>query len=200
MKATAAHKRGCLIGLGFSFFMLWPRGGFADSLYSPSSSFANLYSDRRAAKVGDVLYIVITEVAQASQTVANETKNSSELNMGPGRGWLDFIPLLGYKGSTAAQSSGKAARSEVFTARIAVTVVGMTPTGNLLVEGSRIVNLHHDKQIITFKGEVRPQDISADNTVPSYRVANASITYTGSDPLRPGKKVGIITRLFHWLF
>ncbi len=200
MNARAERNRARLIWLGFSLFVLWPCVSEADSLYSPHSAFSNLYSDRRAAKVGDVLYIVITEIAQASQTVANETKNSSDLNMGPGKGWLDFIPLLGYRGSTAAQSSGKAARSEVFTARIAVTVVGVTPAGNLLVEGSRMVHLHHDKQIITLKGEVRPQDISADNTVPSYRVANASISYTGSDPLRPGKKVGIITRLFHWLF
>ncbi len=55
-------------------------------------------------------------------------------------------------------------------------------------------------QKITLRGEVRPQDISRDNTVYSWNVANAEITYEGSDPGRPGKKVGIVTRLLNMLF
>jgi hypothetical protein len=31
-------------------------------------------------------------------------------------------------------------------------------------------------------------------------VANAIITYSGSDPMKPNGKVGIITRVLNWLF
>lgn len=172
----------------------------ADSLYTSQSPFARLFSDRKAAQVGDVLHILITELAQASHNTTSDVANRAKTEMGPGLGLLDFIPLIGYGGSSQASSSGKANRSESFSGRIAVTVVGITPTGNLLVEGCRSVTVHRDLQIIKLCGEVRPQDVTADNTVPSYRVANATISYTGSDPLRPGRKVGVVTRILHWLF
>lgn len=172
----------------------------ADSLYTAQSPFASLFSDRKAVCVGDTLNILIVETAQASQNMADQTAAKSNATMGPGVGLLDFIPVIGYSGDIAAQSGGSTSRSASFSARIAVTVTGVTPAGNLLVEGSRQVRVHKDYQDIKLSGEVRRQDISADNTVPSYRVANACISYTGSNPLRPGNKVGIITRALHWLF
>ena len=172
----------------------------ADSLYSPQSPFSSLFSDRKAVNIGDTLHILIAETAQASQNMADQTATKSDATMGPGLGWLDFIPMFGYSGDIAATSGGRTSRSASFTARIAVTVTGVTPAGNLLVEGTRQVRVHKDYQDIRLSGEVRRQDIAADNSVPSYRVANACISYTGSNPLRPGNKVGIITRALHWLF
>ena len=172
----------------------------ADSLYTPRSGFATLFSDRKAVKIGDILHIVVTEVAQASQSMTDQTASSTDAAMGPGLGLLDFIPLIGYGGNIKADSKGSTNRTNTFSARIAVTVVGVAPNGNLQVEGSREVRVHKDFQVTKLTGEVRPQDVAADNTVPSYRVANAQISSTGSNPLRPGNKVGIITRVLHWLF
>ncbi|MEN6303650.1 MAG: flagellar basal body L-ring protein FlgH [Armatimonadia bacterium] len=172
----------------------------ADSLYTPTSGFRSLFADRRAVAVGDVLHILVTETAQANQTVNNSTQSTTAANLGPGLGKLSFLPLLKYQGDIAAQSKGSASRSETLTARVAVTVVEVTPAGNLKVEGSRQVAVNNDRQLIKLCGEVRPEDVTADNTVPSYKVADATISYTGSDPLKPGKKVGIITRLLHWVF
>lgn len=174
--------------------------GYADSLYTPTSGFKTLFADRKAVAVGDVLHILVTETAQASQTVNNSTSSSTQADLGPGLGKLSFLPLLKYQGGISAESKGSASRSETLTARVAVTVVGISPTGNLLVEGCRQVVVNNDHQTIKLCGEVRPEDVTAENTVPSYKVANAAISYTGTDPLRPGKKVGIITRLLHWVF
>lgn len=171
-----------------------------DSLYSAGSTFTNLFSDRKAVRVGDVLHILITETAQANQNISSTTSSSTDAQMGAGTGKLSFLPLLGYSGAISAESKGAVNRSGSFVGRVAVTVVGTTPAGNLLVEGCRNVTVHKDFQIIKLAGEVRPQDVSADNTVPSYKVANATISYEGNDPLQPGKKVGIITRVLHWLF
>lgn len=172
----------------------------ADSLYTAESGFRSLFSDRKATRVGDILHILITETASANQTISNSTASSTEASLGPGLGKLAFLPLLEYQGGIQAQSRGNASRSESFVARIAVTVTGLSPAGNLLIEGCREVGVNHDRQVIKLNGEVRPQDITGDNTIPSYRVANATITYTGSDPLQPRHKVGLITRLLHWVF
>jgi flagellar L-ring protein precursor FlgH len=172
----------------------------ADSLYTPQSPFARLFSDYRAAQVGDVLQVLIMETAQANQTANEQTSNKSDASMGPGLGLLKFIPLIGYGGDIKSAASGTTTHSGSFTSRLAVTVTGIAPNGNLLIEGSREVKLHKDVQMIKLTGEVRPQDVGSDNTVLSYRIAKAQISYTGSNPRRPGSKVGFITGLLHWLF
>jgi flagellar L-ring protein precursor FlgH len=195
-----APYRFCLFSLALLGTQLLAGWAHADSLYTPTSNFNTLFSDRKAAHVGDVLEILITETAQATQSTDMSTSNSTNSAMGPGVGKLNFLPLLGYTGSATAASKGDTNRSGTFTARIEVVVTGITPAGNLQVEGSRNVTVLNDFQIIKLTGEVRPQDIDYDNTVPSYKVANALVSYTGSDPLRPNKKVGVITRVLHWLF
>ena len=172
----------------------------ADSLYTPQSPFARLFCDTRAAQVGDVLQVLIMETAQANQTANEQTANKSDAAMGPGQGLLNFIPLMGYGGNITSSASGTTTHAGTFTSRIAVTVTGLAPNGNLLIEGSREVRVHKDVQTIKLTGEVRPQDVGADNTVPSYRVARAQISYSGTNPRRPGSKVGFITGLLHWLF
>ncbi|MEI6501331.1 MAG: flagellar basal body L-ring protein FlgH [Armatimonadota bacterium] len=172
----------------------------ADSLYTAQSPFAAPFADRKATRVGDVVQILIAESAQANQSANDQTANKNNATMGPGQGLLDFLPLVGYSGNLNAQSSGSTTRSASFTTRLAATVVGVAPNGNLLVEGSREVRVHKDFQVIKLSGEVRPSDILSDNTVPSCQIANARISYTGSDPRHPGSKAGLLTGLLHWLF
>lgn len=204
LKMTASVNVGYRIGMMLSAYLclLLPAAlpATADGLFHPSSSFASLVSDSRAVKIGDVLHIIVTETAQASQKNSDATSTSTEARIGPGIGAIDFLPEWGYGGSISSQAAGSTTRSESLVGRIAVTVVGMNRAGNLLVEGERTVRVHKDYQVLTLRGEVRPRDITVDNTIASHKVANASITYTGSNPARPRSKVGLVTRLLHLLF
>ena len=175
-------------------------GLHADTLYSPTSQFRNLFSDRKAVGVGDVIHILVTENASASQNMADTNNSTSDAKVGPGLGKLSFLPLVGYSGDISAQAKGSTTRSDALTARLAVTVVSVKPNGNLVVEGERQMEVHKDHQILHISGEVRPQDIGPDSSVPSYKVANVKLSYTGSSPNRPGSQTGFITRILHWLF
>lgn len=172
----------------------------ADSLYTDGSFFGSLYADRKAARVGDVLHILVTESAQATQTATRSLEKDTDVSVGPGIGWLDFLPLNAYSGSSGYNAGATANRSGSIRVRLTVRVKEVLPDGNLLVEGCRHVRVNKDIQEITFTGTVRPRDIRADNTVYSYNVADLNIDYQGSDPARPGKKTGIITRVLNWLF
>ncbi len=56
------------------------------------------------------------------------------------------------------------------------------------------VDVDKNKQEITFTGWVRPEDVSAQNAVDSWRVADAQLVYAGKGPL--GKpKGGIVGRV-----
>lgn len=162
--------------------------------------FMSLYDDHRAARPGDILFVVVSESATASQTASRSNSKSSEARVGPGAGWLDFIPELGFGGDFSAGASGGSQRRNMLSARIATTITGVTPTGNLIITGERTVRVNHDLQTIRLVGEVRPEDVRPDNTVLSQHIANAAIEYKGPDPGRPGRKVGIITRVLGWLF
>jgi len=162
--------------------------------------FTSLYADQRARQPGDIVFVVISESAMASHAASRSNQSSSSVEVGPGTGWLDFIPLLGYGGKLQAGASGQSQRRDTLSARIAATVTGLTPAGNLIIEGARTVRVNHDFQTIRLIGEVRPQDVRADNTVLSQHVANAGIEYEGPDPAQPGRRVGIITRILGWLF
>jgi flagellar L-ring protein precursor FlgH len=172
----------------------------ADSLYSPSSFFTDMFADRKAARVGDVLHVLIAENASANQTVGGTHNKQAKVGAEEGSGWLDFIPLLGYGGSSSYSNGSTATRSGSITARLTVTVTEVLASGNLRIEGRRFVQVNRDLQEITIRGQVRPRDIGRDNTVMSYQVADVEILYTGSDPRKPGHSVGFIQRLLNLLF
>jgi flagellar L-ring protein precursor FlgH len=162
--------------------------------------FTSLYDDHRAAEAGDILFVVVSESTTASHSATRSNSKSTDARVGPGTGWLDFIPEIGFGGDLNSGAGGSSQRRNVLSTRIATTITGTTPTGNLMITGQRTVRVNHDLQTITLTGEVRPQDVRPDNTVLSQHIANASIDYEGPDPGRPGKKVGIITRILGWLF
>ena len=87
--------------------------------------FASLYADRRARQPGDIVFVVISESAMASHAASRSNQSSSSVEVGPGTGWLDFIPLLGYGGQLQATAGGQSQRRDMLSARIAATVTGM---------------------------------------------------------------------------
>ncbi len=175
-------------------------GSYAAAQQTDTSFFAGLYTTPVAHKVGDILTVIVAESTQATHQATREHAKKAQAKAGPGEGTLKFIPLLGYGGSSTSSAKASSARQETLYTRLSARVVGITAGGNLRIEGQREIVVNQDLQRLTISGEVRPQDIRADNTVYSQDLINAHISYRGSDPGRPGKRVGIITRLLNWLF
>ncbi len=168
------------------------------------ASTNSIFSDVRASEIGDILTILIYEDAQAQ--TANQTKgeksNDFELSGGPGSGPLDFIPLFGVSGENSSTYDGKGSQSRRnnLRARMTVRVVAIRSNGDLVIEGSRVIGINGDKEVLTLTGIVRPQDINSDNTVDSYNLADAQITYTGKGPASTAGRPGVLARVLNWLF
>jgi len=54
------------------------------------------------------------------------------------------------------------------------------PNGNLIIEGRKETKVGQDKRELLIEGKVRAADISAQNTVDSFKIANAKIWYNGN--------------------
>ena len=54
--------------------------------------------------------------------------------------------------------------------------------------------------MIQVKGIVRPSDISPNNTVLSYNISDAELSFEGNGIIDNAQKPGLLSKLFHWLF
>jgi flagellar L-ring protein FlgH len=173
----------------------------AQGAQGPNTSFfGSLFTTPVATRVGDIVTVVIVETTQASTQVTQNHQRDTKSTVGPGTGLLDFIPLFGYTGSSQSGAQTNAARQESLTTRVSAKVVEVLPGGNLRIEGERQIMVNKDLQKLTIRGEVRARDVRSDNSIRSQDLVNAQILYTGADPIKPGKKVGIVTRLLNMLF
>lgn len=80
----------------------------AESLWVDAKSpGGSVYADKKAAKVGDIVTIIIEESAVSTQNASTDTKKDSKLSTGPGVGpLLQKIPLFEYSGGDSVKASG----------------------------------------------------------------------------------------------
>ena len=169
-----------------------------------ASTDFNLYTNHRAMRVDDILTVLIVENAKAgSQSSTNtDKKNSFGIDNVKGSGALDFIPGFGASGALNVGFDGKGgtARQGSLAANISARVVQVLDNGNLVIEGSKVVEINEEKEIIKISGIVRPQDIEANNIVRSSNLADAQIAYSGKGAAREGARPGPIARFLNILF
>ena len=165
---------------------------------------ASLFSDIKAHRVGDILTVLVYESANASSQNEIKTEKSGEFSTtgGPGHGTLRFIPFFSAAGSNENSFDGKGEnlRSQVLRSKMSVTVVGIKDNGDLIIEGSRTIGISKDKETMTLTGIVRQKDVKSNNTIESYLIADAEISYTGKGATNDVSRPGIVMRFLNWLF
>lgn len=189
----------------------------ANSANNPGSLFAasegdTLFDDARARRVGDLVVVKLVENTKAqnkAETTANK-KGNNEYEVGAmfGREETGFIPFLniGPQGahkkpllSTGSRSdlngTGKTKRENYVTTSLATRVLRVLPGGLLEIEGAREIRVNEETEYMVVRGMIRSRDISADNTILSTQIADATIEYYGSGVLADKQKPGWFTRL-----
>jgi flagellar L-ring protein precursor FlgH len=66
----------------------------------------------------------------------------------------------------------------------------------MLVRGEKFLTLNRGDERLQFSGIVRAADISMDNRIPSTRVADAHIRYTGKGDIARASRQGWLQRFF----
>jgi len=149
----------------------------------------DLFRDRRARRLGDILTVTISIKDKA--TLDNRSKRSRDSSHGFGMDLAHDIDWRGaksagkaggssaLKSNTAQDGKGEIERSESIDLRLAAVVSDVLPNGNLLIQGSQEVRVNFELRVLTFTGVVNVTDIKADNTIPYERIAEARISYGG---------------------
>jgi flagellar L-ring protein precursor FlgH len=173
-------------------------------LCATKGSAYSLYSDKRGKKVGDVITVLVMETSKASNESGTKTEkaNSVAASGERGTGLLDFVPSFGLGGKTSAnyKGQGETKREGSLKAKVTARIIEVLDNGNLVIDGSKVVEINNEREILQVSGMIRQEDVGSDNTVYSYNIADAKIVYTGNGAVYTGQRPGIFARFFNWLF
>lgn len=163
-----------------------------------------LFENAVARNVGDLVVIRLAEQTQASKSATTTTKKSTSADLpGPtiaGRPvTVNGTPVLqmGMENETEFNGSGSSAQSNRLRGEISATVVRRLANGNLVVRGQKWLTLNQGSEYVRVEGVIRPIDIQPDNTIESWKVANARIGYGGKGSLADANKPGLLARFFN---
>lgn len=186
-----------------------PNDGGIYRTAAAGSRSLTLFEDVRARQIGDVLTITLTERTVSSKSAASEITKENEIDLDAGA-ILNRTPSYGeYTMRTEINHdrdfSGEASadQSNNLQGSITVMVSAVLPNGLLEVRGEKWITLNRGEEFIRLRGLVRPEDILRDNTIPSTRVADVRIAYSGTGELAESNRQGWLSRFFsseYWPF
>jgi len=157
---------------------------FSTSLWNSSKNekFKNLLASKKAQEIGDILTVVVYENPTISSKSSQDAFKKALLGVVSGtiQALTDFdlskfIPIN--NNPTTRERTGTIRTSIIM--KIAAVVVDVDERGNLVIEGRKKIKIGEDLKEMVLKGVVRPEDISADNTVDSSKIANSEIWING---------------------
>ena len=180
----------------------------AQSLWtSAANSERSMYADRKAARKGDILTVVISETQAATSTQSKKSNKDSNVDAGisqfifpPGLSGLGThrgaLPSTSFSASSDFSGGGQVNNQQSLSARAAVLVTDVLPNGNLVIEGVRIVTFSGETQYLVLHGLVRADDVTSLNTVASSNVADVRLEVISEGSLTDAQKKGWLTKLY----
>ncbi len=180
-----------------------PQPTVEGSLWQENGIMGELFINPKARRVGDIVTIHIVETSTASNNASTNTGRDSSLSLGltnllglenesryvGGSGFNPFSKIAG-SGTTKFTGTGGTSRSGALNADITTRVVGVLPSGNLAISGSRQIIVNNETQLIMVSGVIRSRDISSENVVLSTFISDAKIAYSGSGIVNEQQRKG----------
>lgn len=169
------------------------------AIFQASRGYTPLTSGQRAGAVGDVLTIALVERTQGSVTNSSGTDRNGSIGLTPPTsGPLSIFSAsdASLGGNSQFAGRGQSTQANTLSGEITVTVAEVYPNGSMLVRGEKLLRINRGNETVRVSGIVRPADIGPDNRVPSTRIADARIDYTGRGEIARASRQGWLQRFF----
>ncbi|MBU0675094.1 MAG: flagellar basal body L-ring protein FlgH [Proteobacteria bacterium] len=167
----------------------------------------DLYGDRRARRVGDLVLVKIVESSSGAKKATTSTGRKSSVSGGITSlfGAMKYLTDKNVRFVPSAtniqaeltndfEGTGETKRNSTVTATISARVVEKTLDGNLLIRGFREIRVNEETQHIILSGLIRPQDVGDDNSILSSYISDARIEYGGSGVVSEKQRPGWLAR------
>ncbi|MFZ2752596.1 MAG: flagellar basal body L-ring protein FlgH [Lysobacteraceae bacterium] len=167
-----------------------------ESLIDPNQ-YRGLAADHRAYRVGDIVTIYVLEATRAKSQAATEAGSDLNLDVGLSSPSTQYNANLGLSGNNA--SGAQTTRVGELRTQVSAQVTAVEINGSLRIAGEQSLIVNGERQKIRITGLIRPEDINADNTVWSNRIANADLELLGVGVVSESQRQSIFYRVFKWL-
>jgi flagellar L-ring protein precursor FlgH len=155
------------------------------SIWVDQGRLVRLSTDAKAARLHDVVSIVVSESLAASTD--GQVKNSRASNASSGFTGLfgnlgatnRLQNLLGQNAASGLTAQGQSVTNSSLATTFGGEVVDVLPNGMLVVQATRQLTFSQQTQLIKLRGLVRPEDVSAQNQVLSTAMTDLELEVTG---------------------
>lgn len=150
------------------------------------------FKDQRAARVGDLLTVLISieDEAQIDNSTSRTRNNGETAGLTNFMGLesklkailpdaVDAASLVDADSTSTSRGTGQIRRKETVDLKLAALVTQTLPNGNLVVQGRQEVRVNYEVRDLVVTGVIRPEDITATNTIRYDQIAEARISYAG---------------------
>ncbi|RRH75786.1 flagellar basal body L-ring protein FlgH [Falsigemmobacter faecalis] len=175
-----------------------PKRADRASLWATGSS--GFFGDHRAARVGDILTVMIEidDEAELRNASTRSRSNSTGVDAPTFLGYeskLDRVlpglkaedlpsgDLVDLSSSDSFKGQGSIRRGEEIKLKVAAMIVQRLANGNLVIAGRQEVRVNAELRELRVAGIIRPVDIEMSNTIPYEKIAEARIAYGGKGQL-----------------
>ncbi|MEO9968462.1 MAG: flagellar basal body L-ring protein FlgH [Hyphomonadaceae bacterium] len=173
-----------------------------------TTSATSLLSFGRAKDVGDLLTVIVEMDDQASlENSLSRTRSTSEnveldaffalpewaATFLPGGASLS--PAIDIGRDSDLQGQGSVNRAERVAFRLASRIVGVEPTGNLIIQGYQETRISNEVRYLTVSGVIRAGDITRDNTITYDKIAEAKIAYISTGAATGAVNRGVVPQV-----
>jgi len=176
------------------------------SLWYPNALMVEPAADYKAHLLNDIVTVIVSVQTTAAQsgTVDSErtfNANSAITGLAGDLSTKGTNPLFAASSSSALKGSGATNSSTAFSTSLTGQIIAVLPSGNLVIEAHRQIDMNNQHEEVIVRGVARPGDITPSNAVASSSLSALEIELKGkgiiSDSVRPPNA---ITRAIMWLF
>lgn len=168
---------------------------------APASWMSDLTSDRNAHRVNDLVTVRVLESLSATGSADSNVTKGSNASVGlPSPVSKVFAKALPATSATKFAGTGGTTRTTELSAALTARVTEVLPTGDLVIEGIREVDINGDRNVVVLSGVIRTADIQPGNVILSSDIGQLRIRSLSQglihDSLEPGWLLRILNRIF----
>lgn len=161
----------------------------------------DLMSDRNAHRVNDLVTVRVLESLSATGSAdSNVNKNSSGSVSMPTPISKALAKALPTSSNTKFTGAGGTTRLTELSAALTARVTEVLPTGDMVIEGVREIDINGDRNLVVLSGVIRSADIQPGNVILSTDIGQLRIRSLSQglihDSLQPGWLVRILNKVF----
>jgi flagellar L-ring protein precursor FlgH len=170
----------------------------------------------RLFAVHDLITIIIREqsttTSEATLDTQKETQLDGKIQAFPTFNLRDILegrlrpgdpadfPAVKVGTKNEFKGEGEYERRDTMTTRLTARVVDIKPNGTMTLEARTHVQNDDEKLTIAVTGQIRPEDVTADNTVLSTQVFDLRVAKVHEGELRKTSKKGLLTKILDTIF